>query len=269
MSGDLTEPELRRALADRPLRCYPALLSTEAEAMAWARAGGPAGGVVVAGYQASPRGRAGLPWQTELGAGLGFSLLLRPSLPVEREGWPYLAASTGLAEGLLRARGQQVRLEWPDTVVDTGSGDRAAAVGVRAELGPDGIVWVVVSVLVESAPPPRGPLLAVLAGAIESCMEAAEVPPGYLERCLTLGRRVRARLIPMGPGGPEVTGRAVGVRADGALLLVTDPGARVAVRPHHLGLLEPAGPPDPDAPAPDPDWLLAEPEPPAPDPEAT
>lgn len=42
----------------------------------------------------------------------------------------------------------------------------------------------------------------------------------------------------MGPGGPEVVGEAVGILADGGLVLLTARGNRVAVPPHNLGLLE-------------------------------
>ncbi|MDQ4130536.1 MAG: hypothetical protein M3133_06040, partial [Actinomycetota bacterium] len=73
----------------RPVRTYPAILSTSADAFAWARAGAPEGALVVADYQAAPRGRAGLPWEVRPGEGLGFSLVLRPELPPEREGWLY------------------------------------------------------------------------------------------------------------------------------------------------------------------------------------
>lgn len=56
---------------------------------------------------------------------------------------------------------------------------------------------------------------------------------------------MRARLIPLGPGGPQVTGEAVDSVEDGALVVKTEKGNRVAVRPQHLGILE-----DPEDPAP-------------------
>lgn len=63
---------------------------------------------------------------------------------------------------------------------------------------------------------------------------------GLEPRCATLGRRVTARLVPMGPGGVVVTGEAVALRADGALALRDDQDRRVAVLPQHLGQLEPS-----------------------------
>lgn len=235
---DLSAAAVRDVLPNREIRTFPALLSTEAEALAWARAGAPEGAVVVADYQASPRGRAGLPWQVHAGEGLGFSLVLHPRLPVEREGWLYSSGISGLAD----VCGDDAVIVWPDEVRAGPDGPRVAALGVHAELGPEGTLWAVMTVLAEQARPPRGPLLAELVAAIERryANPAEAVLADYLPRCATLGRTVRARLIPMGPSGPQVTGEAVECLADGALVIETAKGNRVAVRPQHLGALEDA-----------------------------
>lgn len=235
---DLCRAVVSASLPGREVRSFPAMLSTEAEALAWARAGGPTGALVVADYQASPRGRAGLPWQVDPGRGLGFSLLGHPRLPPEREGWLYAAAVSGLADVL----GDDAAIQWPDAVHRGQDGPRAAALGVFTELGPEETEWAVVTVLVEDAEPPRTQLLAQLVQAIERrCASTPEpVLADYRQRCATLGRRVRARLLPMGPGGLEATGEAVDVLDDGALALLTAQGNRVAVRPQHLGTIEDA-----------------------------
>lgn len=232
--GDLSAVALAAALGDRPLRSYPAMLSTEADALAWARAGAPEGAVVVADYQASPRGRAGSPWQVRPGEGLGFSLVLRPNLPAEREGWLYVPATSGIADVI----GATATIGWPDEVGLQGA--RAAAVGLHVELCATGVAWAVATVLATAAPRPRGQRLAVLVQAIEQAVRAPaeEVLARYRTRCVTLGRTVRARMIPLGPTGPEVTGQAVDVGLDGALVVTTPRGARVAVHPQHLGVLE-------------------------------
>lgn len=233
---DIAADALGEVLPDRPLRSYPALLSTGADALAWARAGAPEGAVVVADYQASPRGRGGLPWEVHPGEGLGFSIVLRPDLTADREGWLYSVAVSGLADVL-----EPGTIAWPDEVV-VGDG-RAALVGVHAELGPAGVDWAVVSVLVPQATPPRGPLLARVVDAIETRYRSADgdVLADYRPRCTTLGRTVRARMVPLGPAGVEVEGTAVDCLADGALVLAGDGGRRVAVRPQHLGALDDAG----------------------------
>ena len=245
--SDLDPAELAAELGDRPVRSYPALLSTEPVAMAWARQGAPSGALVVADYQASPRGRAGMPWVVVQGRGLGFTLLLRPELPAEREGWPYVTSLLALRDVV---DPEDAGLVWPDTLRSSG-GDLLARVGVHVELAASHAAWLTVTVLVEQAPAPRGRLLAQLASALERRMAAPaeQVLADYLAHCVTIGEQRRARLIPLGPGGPEVTGQAVDVLADGALVLRTARGARVAVPPHDLGLLEePAGPTRPPEP---------------------
>ncbi|MDP9023386.1 MAG: hypothetical protein M3N57_11975 [Actinomycetota bacterium] len=233
---DLSPQALAEELGDRPVRSYPALLSTEADALAWARSGAPEGAVVVADYQASPRGRSGLAWQVgEPGRGLGFSLVLRPSLPPEREGWLYTVAVSGLADAV---GGGDAGVVWPDEVVVDGK--RAAAVGVQVGLGPQSTEWAVATFLAVDAEPPRAPLLAEIVGAVERryAMPPEDVIADYRQRCVTLGRKVRALLLPMGPAGPKVEGLAVDTFDDGALLFETPSGARVAVRPQNLGKLE-------------------------------
>ena len=243
MSTDLAADEVAAVLADRPVRSYPALLSTETVAMAWAREGAPHGAVVVADYQVSPRGRGGLPWKVTPGHSLGFTVLLRPDdLSPEREGWPYVASSLAITDVV---GGPAVGLEWPDTVLTEKSALTLASIGVHVELVPLRTEWLTVTVLVRNTKPPRAPLLAPLVIALERRLSAPPdtVLAAYRERCTTLGRQVRARMIPMGPGGPELTGEAVDVLADGALVLLTARGSRVAVRPQNLGLLEaPEGP---------------------------
>ena len=81
LAADLSEEALAEAMPGRPLRRYVALLSTESDALAWARSGAPEGAVVVAEHQSAPRGRAGWPWNVPPGRNLGFSLVLRPQLP--------------------------------------------------------------------------------------------------------------------------------------------------------------------------------------------
>jgi BirA family biotin operon repressor/biotin-[acetyl-CoA-carboxylase] ligase len=242
--SDLDAATLAAAVADHPVRSYPALLSTEQVAMAWARQGAPSGAVVVADYQAAPRGRGGWPWTVRPGTGLGFTLVVRPELAPEREGWPYVPCLLALHDVL---EAPSSGLLWPDTVC-SGAGDVLARLGVYVELGPSRTEWATATVLVEDVTPPRAPLLGRLVAAMEQRLEQ---PPGrvladYLRRCRTIGRQQWARLIPLGPGGPSVTGEAVDVLADGALVLLTARGHRVAVPPQNLGLLEnPQGPVEP------------------------
>jgi len=219
---------LEEALPGRPFRFYPAVLSTEADALAWARAGAPQGAVVTAGYQASPRGRAGFEW--DVGDGLAFSLVLRPRLPGPREGWIYTVAVSGLADAL----GEDATIEWPDTVCC--GGVPVGAVGAHVEVGPLGVDWAVVNVLIHQPDPA---LVARIVEAIEARLAEASAPvlAAYLRRCDTVGRQIVARLVPLGPGGPEASGKAVSSSADGSLIVETPEGRRLAIPPQSLGLL--------------------------------
>lgn len=236
VSEDLSIAALAEAMPERPVRSYPALLSTESDARAWARAGGPAGAVVVADYQASARGRGGLPWRCRPGQDLCFTLVLRPALAPDQEGWLYVAAALGVLDVL----GEEAIAQWPDRVVHAGT-PRADVAG-HAGLEAGGVGWAVVNVLVRDTPPPRGPLLADLAAAIERLQEPSpDVLARYRERCETLGRNFVAHLIPTWPDGVQIAGTAVNVLPDGALVLEESPaGRRLAVRPQHLARIEPA-----------------------------
>jgi BirA family biotin operon repressor/biotin-[acetyl-CoA-carboxylase] ligase len=121
-------------------------------------------------------------------------------------------------------------------------GARAAAVGVQTGIGSTGLEWAVVNVLVVRPPAPRAAAIARAVEAIESCCRErpAALLADYLRRCATIGRRISARLIPLGPGGVVVTGTAVNARTDGSVVLERNDGVRVAVLPQSLGLLEDA-----------------------------
>ncbi len=218
----------------REVRAYPALLSTEATALAWARAGAPAGAVVAAGYQLSPRGRAGLPWQLDHERDLVFSLVLRPLLAPQREGWVYTVATAGLADAL----GADTTIEWPDEVRRGGA--RVGAVGVQIGLGPRRVDWAVATVCVLGASRPRASLVARVANAIAASFgrPAAKLLADCRGRCQTLGRSVRARVAPLGSREPDVSGRAAGLIQDGGLVIETPDGRRIVVRPQNLLRLE-------------------------------
>lgn len=238
LADDLVSEVLAEQMPDRPIRSYPALLSTEAAALGWAREGAPNGAVVVAGYQASPRGRAGLPWDLPMGTGVGFSLVLRPQLPAAREGWVYAAAVCGLAD----VAGDGAEIVWPDEVYCAGT--RTSAIGAWVELGSDGVDWVVLNVLLPDVTAPRAPAVQRAVSAIEARIDAPKegVLDDYRLRCATVGRHVLARMIPMGPAGPRVQGTAVDVLSDGSLVIESDTsGNRVAVRPQNLGILDDLG----------------------------
>ena len=228
---DLAAESLAPIVGDRALRSHPVLLSTAVTAAEWAGSGAPDGAVVVADHQIAPRGRAGRPWKVTPGHGLSFALVLRPQLPAEREGWLYTVALTALAD----ACGNGATIEWPDEVHR--EGELAAAVSIDVRLGGQGVKWAVVNLLIPDAEPPRGELFGSVLRAIDArrASAASAVLGDYGPLCRTIGRSVRVRLL---GGTGRLLGRAVETLDDGALVLETAAGRRVAVRPQDIGSLQ-------------------------------
>jgi BirA family biotin operon repressor/biotin-[acetyl-CoA-carboxylase] ligase len=98
-----------------------------------AQADGSDGLLVIADEQTAGRGRRGRTWSSPPGAGLYFSLLLRPPISAPLKGLPSaresggtgpsvlglltLAAGVGVAEGIAASTGLQTELKWPNDVL--------------------------------------------------------------------------------------------------------------------------------------------------------
>ncbi|MHB8718267.1 MAG: hypothetical protein ACYDAC_05150 [Candidatus Dormibacteria bacterium] len=229
---DLDTEAMAAALGGRPFRTFSAVVSTEAEAMRWARQDGPDGAVVTSDVQLAARTWSGAPWDPGKDAGLGFSLLLRPRIPPIRAGRLYLAGALGLSRVL--GGGDLV---WPDAVV-CGSGQRAAVV-VRASSGAAGVAWCVVSVLVAPVSLPRTPLLATLLQVFDDCWEMTDddLLDACRPICQALGRRVAVTLVPGGPVARRVEGRARDLSATGGLVVETE-ARLVTVQPSSALVVE-------------------------------
>lgn len=130
---------------------HPVLDSTNDIALAWAREGAADGALVLADTQLAGRGRGERCWVTKPGAGLAFSLVLRPS-PAELGTIPRFTALAALGfMQAVKARGVQAELKWPNDILLLGKkvagvlvevdwlGDTATALvmgmGVNVSLG--------------------------------------------------------------------------------------------------------------------------------------
>lgn len=231
------EAALHTKLLGKPVRFYSFSVTTEALALGWARKEKAAeGATVVAQQELSPRQRKGGPWTPFPGKGLYFSVLLRPGLPPEGEGLLWLMASVGVAEGLESLIGKQVKCKWPDDILVNDR--KIGGVKIEAQLGPGEIASAVVTCRINLNVPEeefpeaiRGTATSTLIEtgkelAFEQALDAVlvgiegryddDVPKmmqGYIERCVTVGRNVRAVLMPKG----EVAGVATGIDPFGSL----------------------------------------------------
>ena len=222
--------------------------STQRVARDLARAGAAEGTAVFAETQTAGRGRLGRVWHSPPGANVYVSVILRP--PLAPTAVPQLALVAGLAVAdAVRACGVPAGLKWPNDVV---VGRRKLAgiltemeaevervhhviagigVNVNVDAFPDALAPIATSMRLEAGKPVdrvafAGRLLVALEaryGAFVS--QGLDVMRSDWERlsCLT-GREVRVAA----PEG-EITGRAVGLDADGALRLEGPGGRQIRV----------------------------------------
>jgi BirA family transcriptional regulator, biotin operon repressor / biotin---[acetyl-CoA-carboxylase] ligase len=231
---------------------FPLLASTNDLALSCLRAGtARAGDVIVAAEQAAGRGRPGRSWHSPKGALLCTAVL--PFLP-ERAGWAALAAGIAAARAA-RDLGAPAGVKWPNDVVldgrklagilvETCVPDLAAVgigMNVANPLPPEPELAARTARLADFLPP-AGPesgveaalraALARLAGCWELLL-AADLEPLRREweaLDTTAGRRVRW-------SEEGITGTAVGVDADGALLLRTEDERTIAARVGEVAFL--------------------------------
>lgn len=234
---DLERPPLRplalqKALAPDGWRVQvlQQTASTNAVVADRARAGEPAGLVVVAESQTAGRGRLDRRWVSPPRAGLTFSVLLRPELPAAQ--WPWLPLWSGLAVAtVLRERCElDAELKWPNDVLVGGR----KLCGVLAEVPQGGalVVGIGLNVTTREDELPHAQatslklagarttdrdtvLRAVLRSLSTVLSDPAASREEYRRRCGTLGRDVRVDL----PGEQCVQGRADAIDDDGRLVV--------------------------------------------------
>ncbi|MGH7275807.1 MAG: biotin--[acetyl-CoA-carboxylase] ligase [Candidatus Rokuibacteriota bacterium] len=211
-----------------------AVESTQAVAFTLAAEGAADGTVVVADHQSAGRGRRGHVWTDAPGTSLLASILVRPRAPLAL--WPAFSPTTAVAvaEALRQTSGLETRLKWPNDVLAGGrkiagillesrggTADPVLIIGVginlaQREFAPE-LADRATSVALETGrAPERDALLDVLLEEFDAWrarLEAEGFEP-VRSRWLALGETIGRRVTIDG-----VTGVAVGLDADGALLL--------------------------------------------------
>lgn len=195
---------------------------------------------LVAELQTSGRGRFERIWASPPRAGLTFSVLLRPEVPVARWGWLPLLAGVALAEAVQDATGVLTALKWPNDLLAGNEGRKAAGILVqsadervvigmglnvsttRAELP----VETATSLALQGASElDRTSLLTAILGSLDARVaqwsdhrgdaEACGLAAAYRGRCATIGTRVRVTAADDG----VLEGAVTGIDPDGRLLL--------------------------------------------------
>ncbi len=234
------------------LFCEESVDSTNLRAKAWARGGGRLPAVFTAEQQSMGRGRLGRSFESQRG-GLYLSLALAcPAL--EAGSLTTLAAVSALrAADILGI--PQLQVKWVNDLMQDGKKvGGILAEGIAFENGL--IAQVVIGIgintgrvrfapgLAEKAAaldwggvkPDREKLAALIVGGILSGL--AGIPghlPFYRSRCLTLGREVC-----FAQNEKTMTGRAVGIRDDGSLIIKT-PTGEIILSTGEAGVRSPDG----------------------------
>jgi len=128
----------------RSYRYYDEIESTNVETKSLANSGAPEGTVVIAECQTAGRGRLGRRWVSPAGKGLLFSVLLRPTMPMEDAHLLTLVAAAAAAEAIETLSGTTVKIKWPN---DLFIGDRKVG-GILMEVSgeQDEVDWIVLGI---------------------------------------------------------------------------------------------------------------------------
>lgn len=230
---------------------FDSLASTNTEAAQQAERGAAEGLCVVAREQTAGRGRQGRAWLSPAGAGLYFSLVLRPR--VEACWWPLLSlmAALAVADALAGACEISVDIKWPNDLL---AGERKLcgilAETVETERGRAVVVGIGIN-LNDSAFPPELRDIATCVKALTGIEPDAERLLRFLVRALqeryetfqetggieqtlgewsarssyAVGKRVRVKL-----ADETLEGVTRGLESDGALRVETNTGEISIVR---------------------------------------
>jgi len=248
--ASLTNKLKATPFAQGEIQYLPTTGSTNDVARDLAEKGAPEGTIVIAESQIKGRGRLGRTWHSPLGAGLYFSIVLRPRLDPSDLPKITLLAGTAVAESIEKTTGLHPVIKWPNDLL---VGDRKVG-GILTELVMKGerleyaIVGLGLNVNLDFTPPEvaflreqatslarelgapvaREPLLACILNRLEvhylALCDGWSPHQAWAARLVTLGQRVAVS----GPGD-ELEGWAEGVDPDGGLLLRLKDGQVVRV----------------------------------------
>lgn len=148
----------------KPVHCLASVDSTNSYAKREARRGAPHGTLVVAEEQTAGRGRLGRVWESQPGAGLYFSLILRPERPPADAPQLTSVAAVAVAEVLRRDYGIGAQLKWPNDVLVGGRKICGILLEMSCEL--DRIHYVILGIGINVHPFLRDPGADVAARAV-------------------------------------------------------------------------------------------------------
>ena len=227
---------------------FESLPSTNTELARLASEGAAEGLSVVAEEQTAGRGRLQRAWSSPKGAGLYFSILLRPTIP--QNYWPLITFMAALAVGdaLREASGVQTDIKWPNDLlsgerkicgilaeaIETPAG-RAVILGIGINLTenafPPELANVATSVAEATGrDPDREQILAAVLDALSRWYSVLDEPGQIVDAWSNRSSYALGKLVQVSNGDDVWQGTTCGIEPDGALRLRTSSGEIKLVR---------------------------------------
>ena len=227
-------------LPGRQIEWFPTTDSTMFAASRLAAEGAASGTVVGADEQTAGHGRYGRAWQSEAGAGIYLSVVLR--FPLTPETLPVVTLALGLAanEAIVKATGVVCDLRWPNDVL---IGDRKCAgilpqlenkaivagfgINVNQAAFPDELAGIATSLRIASGKmQSRERVVVELLPAIDAFCEmlARDGKGPILELFSQASSYVRGRRVCVEQGEATLLGTTAGLNEQGFLLVRDDAG---------------------------------------------
>jgi BirA family transcriptional regulator, biotin operon repressor / biotin---[acetyl-CoA-carboxylase] ligase len=241
---------------------FNSLPSTNIEAARCAAEGALEGLCVVAAEQTAGRGRLERRWVSPKGAGLYFSILLRPSF--EQSEWPLLTLMAALAvhEALFKSCALVTDIKWPNDLlvenkkmcgilaetVETSVG-RAVVVGIGINLTDHAFHNELekVATSVEAVTGQTPDLEVVLEGLVESLgryyqmLQRSSGPDDIVREWSMRSSYAFGKRISVANGNQILEGTSRGLERDGALRIETDSGEVKVIRAGDVSSLRASG----------------------------
>lgn len=227
---------------------FESLPSTNTELARRASEGAAEGLAIVADEQTAGRGRLQREWSSPKGAGLYFSILLRPA--IAQNYWPLITFMAAIAVGdaLREAAGVETDIKWPNDLlsserkicgilaeaIDTPAG-RAVILGIGINLTenafPPELANVAISVSEATGrAPDRERILAAVLTALSGWYPLLERPEQIIDTWSNRSSYAIGKLVQVSNGDDVWQGTTCGVEPDGALRLRTSSGEIKLVR---------------------------------------
>ncbi|HSL93265.1 MAG TPA: biotin--[acetyl-CoA-carboxylase] ligase [Bacillota bacterium] len=256
-SPDIPLPqEVRRFTAPSPVPWTVEYLSqcssTNTLLKERAASGAPEGAVLVTNHQTEGRGRRGRQWTDIPDGALLFSVLFRPPLPPTRLMPLTLIMGVAVAQAL-SSLGVSCTLKWPNDILVNGfklsgilteiSGEldhtdyAVVGIGINVRGQPDLVEYGATSLEEHIQPPGRAEILAVVLAEIARYYTGflAGDTLSILDRWETMSATLHREVVAHTPSG-DIHGTAIGVDADGALIVRTGDGEHIVISTGEVSL---------------------------------